>query len=71
MRAHVTYTDDGRITSIGLGEGLLADDGSTSGEFELPADFPSLDGPDAEEQAVRALARLTVTPGSTTLQTRT
>ncbi|NUU16917.1 hypothetical protein HP550_06595 [Cellulomonas humilata] len=70
MKAHVTYADDGTILSIGLGGGLLADDESTSGEFELPVGFPSLSGPDAEAEVSRAVAQLVARPGGTTLTAR-
>lgn len=58
MKAHVTYTQDGRIASVGLGAGLLPDDDEGSTEVELPDDFPSLTGPDAEQEVARAVARL-------------
>ncbi|WP_315094686.1 hypothetical protein [uncultured Cellulomonas sp.] len=71
MRAHVTYTEDGTIRSIGLGDGLLADaEDGPSGDFELPAGFPDLSGPDAEQAASRALAALSVDPTSRRLVTR-
>jgi hypothetical protein len=57
MKAHVTYTKDGRIASIGVGPGLLPDDGEVAADVEL--DFPSLTGPNAEQEALRAAARLT------------
>ncbi|MBB2921346.1 hypothetical protein [Cellulomonas cellasea] len=59
----MTYTSDGQVASIGLGQHLLADDdddGST--EIDLPDDFPSLTGPDAEREVSRAVARLRRTP---------
>ena len=61
MKARVTYTSDGRIASIGLGGGLLPDDDddARSAEIELPADFPGLTGPNAEQEVLRAAARLT------------
>jgi hypothetical protein len=58
MKAHVTYTRDGRIASIGVGAGLLPDDDADTAEIELPADFPGLTGPNAEQEALRAAARL-------------
>lgn len=70
MKAHVTYTQDGTIRSIALGEGVLADDDAASGDFELPAGFPDLSGPDAEQLAARALAGLAVDPASRRLVTR-
>ena len=60
MKARVTYTNDNRIASIGLGEHLLADEDSS--EVDLPDDFPSLTGPDAEREVFRAVARLTGKP---------
>ena len=62
MKAHVTYTSDNRIASIGLGERLLPDDDEDSAEIDLPDDFPSLTGPDAEREVSRAVARLTRKP---------
>ena len=58
MKALVTYTRDGRIASIGIGAGLLPDDDADSAEIELPADFPSFTGPNAEQEVLRAAARL-------------
>jgi len=66
MKAHVTYTQDGRIVSVGLGDGsLLPEDGELSTAVELPDDFPSMSGPDAEQEVARAVARLKVGPDGT------
>jgi hypothetical protein len=61
MKALVTYTKDNRIASIGLGDRLLPDD-DDSAQIDLPDDFPSLTGPDAEREVSRAVAGLTRKP---------
>jgi hypothetical protein len=58
MKAHVTYTHDGKVASLALGDRLLGDDDGDSADVELPDDFPSLTGPDAEKEVARAVARL-------------
>jgi hypothetical protein len=59
MKAHVTYTKDGRVVSVGLGSTLVPDD-ETGSDVELPDGFPRLSGPDAERQVAEAVARLRV-----------
>jgi|GEM_PF-1542570 len=65
MKAHVTYTKDGRIVSVGLGNGLLPDDDEQAVDVELPEGFPRMTGPDAEREVAAAVARLKVGPGGT------
>ncbi|GIG20440.1 hypothetical protein Cch01nite_11640 [Cellulomonas chitinilytica] len=65
MKAHVTYTQDGKITSVGLGGHLAAEDDERVAEVDLPASFPKLSGPDAERAVARAVAALVVRPGGT------
>ncbi|MGY4642657.1 hypothetical protein [Cellulomonas sp. URHB0016] len=64
MKAHVTYTQDGRIVSVALGDGVvLSEDGELGTDVELPDGFPSMAGPDAEREVAAAVARLDVGPG--------
>lgn len=58
MKARVKYTQDGRIASLALGDRLVGDDDGDTTELELPDDFPSLTGPNAEKEVARAVARL-------------
>jgi hypothetical protein len=66
-KAHVTYTQDGRIVSLALGESVVAGDDELGADLDLPDGFPSLTGPDAEREVARALARLRVGPDGATL----
>jgi hypothetical protein len=69
VKALVSYTPDGTITSIALGDGLLGttDDGVV---LQLPDDFPDLAGPGAEREVARAVAELVVNPGTAQLERR-
>lgn len=42
MKAHITYTADGTITSLAIGDGPLEAEEGISAEVDLPDDFPSL-----------------------------
>jgi hypothetical protein len=70
MKAHITYTADGTITSLAIGDGLLEAGEGISAEVDLPDDFPSLSGENAEAKVTKAVARLVVKPGTGTLEAR-
>jgi hypothetical protein len=65
MKAHVTYTKDGRVVSVVIGGSVEPDDDELAADVDLPDGFPSLSGPDAEREVAEAVARLRVGPGGT------
>ncbi len=65
MKAYVTYTNDGKVDSLGIGESLQPDDDVPGAQIDLPADFPTLSGRDAEREVARAVARLGRPAGTT------
>lgn len=70
MSAHVTFTSEGVITSIALGDGALVDDEELAAELDLPPGFPKLSGPNAEHELIKAVERLRVKPGTATIEAR-
>jgi len=71
MKARITYTADGAITSLAIGDGLVDNEENAgegrSAEIDLPNDFPSLSGENAEAKVAKAVTRLVINPGTGTL----
>ena len=69
MKAHITYTADGTITSLAIGDGPLEAERVSPQRWTCRT-TSQVSGENAEAKVAKAVARLVVKPGTGTLEAR-